>query len=233
MEHSLSVLLPVRNAQSTLAATVTELLDVLPELTKHFDLLIIDDGSTDYTIEVADELATRYPQIRVVRHGHTKGRDASIETGLRRSLGDVIFLQDDDCRLPVDGVGRLWRAMDRHDLVLGCPRSIAGPQWNRWKNRGTSGQPGCLMVRRKAIEPIQEALTNQTTLRDRLDSLGYRWHEVEMRDRLPHHVSVRPAATMEQVSREAPATSSTAVGVLSRPKAPNYLSKQKDPSWDG
>ena len=139
MERSLSVLLPVRDAQRTLASSVLELLDILPELTKHFELVIIDDGSKDATIEVADELAIHYPQIRVLRHGHSRGRAAAIETGLRCSQGEVIFLRDEGCRLPIDEVGRLWRAMEEHDLVLGRPQTIREPKWSRWNGPDVGG----------------------------------------------------------------------------------------------
>ena len=82
MEYSLSALLPVHNAQATLAATVHEFLEILPEVTPRFEVVIADDGSTDATIEVADELATCYPQVSAVRHARRLGRVAAIRTEL-------------------------------------------------------------------------------------------------------------------------------------------------------
>ncbi|MFZ1936411.1 MAG: glycosyltransferase [Thermoguttaceae bacterium] len=95
MSRSLSVLLPVKNAQATLNTAVQDILDVMTDSGDRFEVLIIDDGSTDATSEVAHELTRHYPQIRLVRHGISRGRDAAIRTGLERSQGEVVMLRDD------------------------------------------------------------------------------------------------------------------------------------------
>jgi len=95
VQRSLSVLLPVHNAQATLAATVDDLLDVLADSIERFELLIIDDGSTDATGEIAQELTRHYPQVRVMSHGVSMGREAALRTGLNRSQGEVVVVRDD------------------------------------------------------------------------------------------------------------------------------------------
>ncbi len=95
MSRSLSVLLPVKNAQGTLDSAVHEILDLMTDSGDRFEVLIIDDGSTDATSEVAHDLTRHYPQIRLLRHGMSRGRDAAIRTGLERSQGEVVMLRDD------------------------------------------------------------------------------------------------------------------------------------------
>jgi glycosyltransferase involved in cell wall biosynthesis len=94
LERSLTVLLPVQDAQATLTETVEEVLDVAAELTDRFELLIIDDGSADATAEIAHELTRHYPQIRALRHSKPMGRDAAVRTGLAQSQGEVVFVRD-------------------------------------------------------------------------------------------------------------------------------------------
>jgi dolichol-phosphate mannosyltransferase len=93
LERSLTVLLPVQDAQSTLADTVVEVLEVASDWTDRLELLIIDDGSTDATSEVAHELVRHYPQVRAVRHSSPLGRDAAVRTGLAQSQGEVVVVQ--------------------------------------------------------------------------------------------------------------------------------------------
>ncbi len=95
VSRSLSVLLPVRNAQATLNSAVHEILDVMTDSGDRFEVVIIDDGSSDATSEVAHDLSRHYPQIRFVRHGISRGREAAIRTGLERSRGEVVMLRDD------------------------------------------------------------------------------------------------------------------------------------------
>lgn len=94
MEQSISVVLPVHNAEATLARSVADVLDVLPDLTNRFEVLIVDDGSTDLTAESADELARRFPQLKVVRHATQQGIPAVVKTGLRQAYGDLVVVQD-------------------------------------------------------------------------------------------------------------------------------------------
>jgi dolichol-phosphate mannosyltransferase len=95
VQRSLSVLLPVKNAQATLNNAVHEILDEMTDSSDRFEVVIIDDGSTDATSEVAHDLTRHYPQIRLVRHGISRGRDAAIRSGLERSRGEVVMLRDD------------------------------------------------------------------------------------------------------------------------------------------
>lgn len=106
--HSLSVVLPVHNAESTLARQVAELLDVLPELTSSFEVLIVDDGSTDQTEESAQELAREYPQLRVIRHAQRRGIPEVVKTGMEETSGDVVFVHDEQLPLRPSDLRRLW-----------------------------------------------------------------------------------------------------------------------------
>jgi glycosyltransferase involved in cell wall biosynthesis len=117
----LSVILPVHNAQRELPGLVGELLEHLPELTSDFEVVIVDQGSTDQTEELAVELARQYPQVRAVRRADRQGMDAAFDVGFVKTRGDVVFVQDP--RQPLRGaeLRRMWQM--RYDDALIAMRS--------------------------------------------------------------------------------------------------------------
>ncbi len=94
MEPSLTIIVPVRNAESALEGRIQRLLETAEDSAAHFEILLVDDGSEDQTEDVAHELSRRYPQVRVVRHYRSSGMDAAVRTGLLHSRGNVVFIHD-------------------------------------------------------------------------------------------------------------------------------------------
>jgi cellulose synthase/poly-beta-1,6-N-acetylglucosamine synthase-like glycosyltransferase len=101
--------LPVHNAESRLQTNVRQLLELASELTAKFGVLIIDDGSTDATFEVAEELAAHYPQVSVRRHRHCRGLGAAIEYVQRRVRSDAVIVHDGVTPIDPQQMRNLWR----------------------------------------------------------------------------------------------------------------------------
>jgi glycosyltransferase involved in cell wall biosynthesis len=116
--HSLSVVLPVANAQATLTSTVSDVLDVIPDLTDDFEILIVDDASTDLTEEIAIELAQTYPQVTVSRNRRSMGSKDSVRAGLSRCTGDVIFVKDDASPVRASDLRSMWQMRSDEQLVM-------------------------------------------------------------------------------------------------------------------
>ena len=209
MERSLTVLLPVENAQATLGNNVRRLLEILPELTDSFEILIVDDGSIDATYEVADELSTQYPQIRVTRNAAPSGRTRAIQVGVRKSRGEFLLLIDEDSNLPIDEVWRLWAATEEHDIVLGRLPSTAAYDPSRFRRLDGASQGGYQILRRRALGAIWDSLGHQQTLRAELARANSDWFEVEI------------SASQAGMCNRGPSPAG-------RPSRPNYLQAIRD-----
>jgi glycosyltransferase involved in cell wall biosynthesis len=125
LERSLTILLPVHDAPSNLGTTVRDLLDVLPEMTEQFEVLIVDDGSVEAVSETAHDLSRSFPQVRVVHQGSVNSREAAIRTGLARSAGEVVMLDEGGSSIRIDDVHRVWEAMKSQDLQRPSRRAVA------------------------------------------------------------------------------------------------------------
>ncbi len=93
---SLSLLMPVFNAETTLRGEVEHLLELLPEFSERFEIIVVDDGSTDLTWEAAAELARTFPQVRTVRNEFRRGRNKAIATGRAETTAEIVLVMEEN-----------------------------------------------------------------------------------------------------------------------------------------
>jgi hypothetical protein len=110
LNKSLTIVLPIHNGEKRLRKCVGEILELASELTTRFGVLIIDDGSTDATYEVAEELAANYPQVSVERHRHRRGLGPTIEDVRRRVRSDAVIVHDGIAPIDPNQVRSMWRS---------------------------------------------------------------------------------------------------------------------------
>lgn len=205
LNRSLSIILPVHNAELILARQVHHLLDILQDFSARFELLIIDDGSTDHTEEIASELAREFPQVRTARHAQQRGSAAALETGMANTSGDIIFLQEERARIMPSDLRRIRSQHDDEQLVMagsepqpcgvesGLIHALAA--WKTVKNRSFS----------------QDVPPCETGIRDRR-SIPTRGAEQTVAD--------IPAASLVSDTTQAPRSASL--------QRPNFLIPRKD-----
>jgi dolichol-phosphate mannosyltransferase len=133
---SLSVILPVFNAEATLAAVALKLLEILPDLAGRFEILIVDDASTDQTAEIAHELRRTYPQVRVLRHGWQWGLAAALLTGRNNCQGDMVLVLHRHDASGLRELVRQWQRQinqpaDRREHVSSRRDSAEAQPWVR------------------------------------------------------------------------------------------------------
>jgi glycosyltransferase involved in cell wall biosynthesis len=115
---SLSLILPVHNGDRHLATRVSELLDLLTDHPDRFEILIVDDGSDDQTIDVASGLARAYPQVRLLRLGARGGWPLAARLAMDRSAGDVVLVCNPACRISAGEFAALWSLRHDQDVVF-------------------------------------------------------------------------------------------------------------------
>ena len=127
-EPGLSVFFPAYNDSGTIASLVITALQAARTLTPDFEVIIVNDGSSDGTARIADELARTYPEVRVVHHGRNRGYGGALQSGFKAATRDLVFYTDGDAQYDPSEMTRLWHALDESvDLVNGYKISRSDP----------------------------------------------------------------------------------------------------------
>ena len=124
----LSVFFPALNDSGTIASMVIRAVKTASELTSDYEVIVVNDGSTDATAEIADELARTYSHVRVVHHPTNRGYGGALQTGFRTATKELIFYTDGDAQYDPAELAALWAKMTPDaDLVNGYKISRSDP----------------------------------------------------------------------------------------------------------
>ncbi|MBU1032099.1 glycosyltransferase [Patescibacteria group bacterium] len=116
---SLSVFFPCVNEEGNIENTVRSAEQVLKRLKLNYEIIIIDDGSTDKTGQIADKLASRDSRIRVIHHSKNLGYGEALKSGFYNARYDVIVYTDGDRQFDFAEVSKFLEKIDNYDLVIG------------------------------------------------------------------------------------------------------------------
>jgi glycosyltransferase involved in cell wall biosynthesis len=125
----LSVFFPAYNDAGTIASLVIRAMEVAGTLTADFEVIVVNDGSSDETPKILDELARLYPDhVRIVHHPQNRGYGGALRTGFKTASKDLVFYTDGDYQYDPAEMSLLWTKMaDDVDWVNGWKISRSDP----------------------------------------------------------------------------------------------------------
>jgi len=116
---SISAVLPAHNEAANIEQVVEATCEALRGVVSDYEVIIVDDGSTDETPRLADSLAERYPQVRVVHHPHNRGYGSAWRSGIAAAAKQYIFFLDSDRQFDPREIGLLVQWGTSYDIVAG------------------------------------------------------------------------------------------------------------------
>lgn len=122
-----SVVIMAWNEAATLAAVAREIHQELVRLAASFEILVVDDGSTDGTGQLADELVHALPGLRVHHHGANLGLGAVYRTAFALARGELLTFFPADGQFAASIIGAYLPAMGDADMILGVLPDRGGP----------------------------------------------------------------------------------------------------------
>ena len=115
----MSVIFPALNEEKNIKQTVEKAVKVLPKVAGEWEIVIVDDGSSDATTVICADLKARYPQVDVVRHEQNRGYGAALKSGIVATKYDLIFFSDSDGQFDLNEIQKLIHWADDCDIVAG------------------------------------------------------------------------------------------------------------------
>jgi glycosyltransferase involved in cell wall biosynthesis len=114
---SISVFFPCYNEQDNIARTARQAIDVLQKLGADFEVIIVNDGSSDATAEIADEIAAQNNCVKVVHHPTNLGYGAALQSGFKTAAKELVFYTDGDGQFDINELPALLPLIKQYDIV--------------------------------------------------------------------------------------------------------------------
>lgn len=165
--NSLSIFFPCINEEGNIENIVKRCEEIVKKLKLVYEIIIIDDGSTDQTGKIADKLASENSQIRVIHHSKNLGYGEALKSGFYNAKYETIVYTDGDGQFDFTEVTKFLEKIKNHDLVIGYRIKRQDPFLRRLFGKGwrltllvffsltlKDVDCGFKMVKRKVLETI-------------------------------------------------------------------------------
>jgi len=153
----ISIVIPAYNEAHLIAKTLVSLDHYLSEADKPYELIVVDDGSRDDTVDVVKKFKDIVPNLSLIEHERNMGKGAAVRTGMLAAVGKYKLFLDADHSTSIDHLDQALPLLREYDVVIGS-RAVEGavlevPQ--NWRKR-TVGAFGNLLVRILLVPGIKD-----------------------------------------------------------------------------
>ncbi|MCK5000008.1 MAG: glycosyltransferase family 2 protein [Anaerohalosphaera sp.] len=145
---SISVFFPCYNEAAAIEALVEKSLKVLDKISDNYEVILVNDGSSDGTAELADVLAAKYPSVKAIHHSRNQGYGAALQSGFRAASMDLVFYTDGDSQFDMGQLPEIMPLIEDCDIVS-CYRINRQDSFIRKLNAWAWGKLVCFLFKMK------------------------------------------------------------------------------------
>ena len=153
----MSVVIPAYNEEKRIGKTVSEVHSFFQKKGMEHEIIVVDDGSTDHTREVAGKAGKPLRQFRVLEHENNLGKGVALKTGVMKATGDWILITDADLSVPLGEFDKLWKTVrEGYDVAIASRSKGATILRSQGVLRGSFGKLFRLFVKLLVIGGVSD-----------------------------------------------------------------------------
>ena len=216
---SISVAMPAYNEAENIAGMVEDVIKVMEELVADYEVIVVDDGSTDGTAEIVKSLEQKYPQVRLIQHPVNQGYGAAVFDGLTSASKELVFFTDSDRQFDLSELKKLLEHIEEAELVVGYRAPRRDPFMRKLNGWGwsilvtllfgyTARDIDCAfkLMRRSVVEHLKDKVqsrgaTFSAEFLVRAKRSGFRIREVAIRGHRPRAAGSQTGARPDVILR--------------------------------
>lgn len=115
----LTIFFPFWNEEKNIEQVVTKAIEIIPTVAENFEILLIDDGSSDDTLKRARKLSEKHSFIRVIAHRVNRGYGAALRSGFDNAKYDMVVFTDGDLQFDLSEITKFVNEIEHADIVIG------------------------------------------------------------------------------------------------------------------
>lgn len=117
----LSIVIPAFNEENRISNTLLLFADYLSQKTLSYELIVVDDGSSDQTIKVVEKLTSTIPHLRILALSENKGKGAAVREGMLAAKGEIRLFSDADGATPIEELEKVIQPIldNQSDISIG------------------------------------------------------------------------------------------------------------------
>ena len=155
---SISIVMPAYNEETRIESSLMEVSSHLAQSGREYEIVVVDDGSSDTTRQRLETLTGSMPQLIVVSYSENRGKGCAVRRGVASASKATILMTDADLSAPIDQLPKLERALEMgFDIAIGSREApgafipVRQPAYRKWGGRGLN-----LLIRIAAVPGIYD-----------------------------------------------------------------------------
>lgn len=117
--NQLSIFFPFWNEEGNIEKVVKKAVPVAQKVAKKWEVIMVDDGSSDNTLKIANKLASQNPNLRIISHMPNRGYGAALKEGFTNARYDLVVFTDGDGQFDFRQVSKFIEKINESDIVIG------------------------------------------------------------------------------------------------------------------